>query len=70
MIKLKNGRYKDFTCLAVDYEIKTGKRDALYNAIISASITSGLKRLTKKQERAMIYNDNNDWIKLVEILNN
>lgn len=60
-------RHKDFLHFAAAYDFEVGK-DALYHKIMAASILAGLKKLSPKEERAIIYASDSHWLKLANLI--
>lgn len=67
MAKLKNGQIKDFTWFNVYYISKYGDDD-IAKKIFSASVMCGLKNLSKKEERAIMYDPSNQWLSIIQSL--
>lgn len=70
MLKLKNGQYKDFTCLFVAYdELPKQKQNAdVRENIKAAMIAAGLHGLTKKEERERMYAPQGNWKGVVDYI--
>jgi hypothetical protein len=67
MAKLKNGQIKDFTWFNVYYISKYGDDD-IAKKIFSASVMCEMKNLSKKEERAIMYDPSNQWLSIIQSL--
>lgn len=66
-MKNKQGLYKDFLHLGVAWSMQYGG-GAVKDAITSASIVSGLKGLSAKEQRDIMYSTDSEWTQVINLL--
>lgn len=66
-MKNKKGQYKSFLHLAMAWDMKYGK-NKVYDAIMSASVASGLHNLRAKDQNRIIYEAGSEWLQVVKHL--